>query len=725
MVMLKNKLAGRTYIKYVLSYLIIVAALMIGFIFIVRKQLSQHFNKQFYEQAKIQLDSLADYFNESIISINQVHSSLKSNIPLITSLYSKEALANYQAFLAIQQHDICSSQINGIIYMPTDTKHVTSTNHWVTYEKGVFCITMPNNQSIVFDPSSYYDSDYGQIIYLSNENTGALAYFPPTKAHAKYILFYLLDFTDLEWQMKAITSDTMPAVALVNKDNQIITGINIEQLVSHMDTLPAKADESQTYYSGSLVQTQINNDLLLISLVSDDFLSTEINIALASTYKTLLLLGAIGLILVLFSMKITYVPLHKLTQRVIPNVTASQGYIKQLDSAFTFAAEQNQSLKDKLENYRISMQKSLFDSMMDSQPSITASNIDQFFDAKSNNTIFAVRMASPAGNFSPSHIMEYLSETVPGTESCIVLKTQEDTAIFLVNYIGTEQNKKQILTELLKKLYMQENILSAISNGSHSPLDIPSLYENAMSASNHWPDIPVVDYELLPPVQTPFAYPYDILTQLSDSLKQHSFLDARKHVTDLFEIIDHVVHTKNNFPDFFIGNILIDILTTIINNMNEACIKFKNYSDLYFETLYYCRSCSYPDKNKDIKKNTYSLLDFYEQHTMEQLANALPFKQMFEASYAQPNFSISIMADHFQVSTAYMSHLIKTHLKMNFSDYLWALRLNKAKELLTTTDMTVDEISIAVGYFNTSSFRRKFKQDTGLTPSDFRNKHEK
>ena len=44
----------------------------------------------------------------------------------------------------------------------------------------------------------------------------------------------------------------------------------------------------------------------------------------------------------------------------------------------------------------------------------------------------------------------------------------------------------------------------------------------------------------------------------------------------------------------------------------------------------------------------------------------------------------------------------------------------KAKELLINTGMSIHEISIAVGYVNTSSFRRKFKQEVGITPSQFR-----
>ena len=94
--------------------------------------------------------------------------------------------------------------------------------------------------------------------------------------------------------------------------------------------------------------------------------------------------------------------------------------------------------------------------------------------------------------------------------------------------------------------------------------------------------------------------------------------------------------------------------------------------------------------------------------------------QLMENNYSDPDCSIALLADKCQVSIAYMSYLLKKELNQNFSDYLWSLRLKKAKELLKNPELSIDEISVAVGYLNSTSFRRKFKQETGLTPSRFR-----
>ena len=182
----------------------------------------------------------------------------------------------------------------------------------------------------------------------------------------------------------------------------------------------------------------------------------------------------------------------------------------------------------------------------------------------------------------------------------------------------------------------------------------------------------------------------------------------------LFELLDTASENNSSIPNFFIRCVLIDILTILSSSMNNLNVKFKSYSDLYFNTLFLCRSCSFVEKKEEIRQNILLLLSTYEN----EFENSTIQKE-----YSSPDFSISVLADTFHVSIAYMSYLFKKGFDVNFSDYLWNIRMKKAEELLSETDMNIDQISIQVGYLNTSSFRRKFKQETGLTPSQYRSKH--
>jgi transcriptional regulator GlxA family with amidase domain len=54
--------------------------------------------------------------------------------------------------------------------------------------------------------------------------------------------------------------------------------------------------------------------------------------------------------------------------------------------------------------------------------------------------------------------------------------------------------------------------------------------------------------------------------------------------------------------------------------------------------------------------------------------------------------------------------------------YLQTLRLEKAKQLLESTRMTLDSITYAVGYEDANSFRRLFRERVGLLPAAYRKK---
>ena len=59
-------------------------------------------------------------------------------------------------------------------------------------------------------------------------------------------------------------------------------------------------------------------------------------------------------------------------------------------------------------------------------------------------------------------------------------------------------------------------------------------------------------------------------------------------------------------------------------------------------------------------------------------------------------------------------------MKMNTSEFINTVRINKAKELMQTSDYTISEISYKVGYSDNAYFSKTFKRITGKTPGEFR-----
>ena len=56
----------------------------------------------------------------------------------------------------------------------------------------------------------------------------------------------------------------------------------------------------------------------------------------------------------------------------------------------------------------------------------------------------------------------------------------------------------------------------------------------------------------------------------------------------------------------------------------------------------------------------------------------------------------------------------------NFIEYLTNLRMDKAKELLLTTESSMKEICSMVGYADPNYFSRTFKKNIGVTPTEYK-----
>ena len=71
----------------------------------------------------------------------------------------------------------------------------------------------------------------------------------------------------------------------------------------------------------------------------------------------------------------------------------------------------------------------------------------------------------------------------------------------------------------------------------------------------------------------------------------------------------------------------------------------------------------------------------------------------------------------------YISRLFKEKAGIGFRKYKLKVKIDKAKELLITTDDNINEISYKIGYLNIESFITSFKKLTGCTPTEYRHKN--
>jgi two-component system, response regulator YesN len=93
-------------------------------------------------------------------------------------------------------------------------------------------------------------------------------------------------------------------------------------------------------------------------------------------------------------------------------------------------------------------------------------------------------------------------------------------------------------------------------------------------------------------------------------------------------------------------------------------------------------------------------------------------REYLENHYSE-DISLEDMAEYVNISPQYFSKLIKKTTGFNFIDWLSMLRVKKAKELLTNSNLTVKEVCFMVGYKDPNYFSRIFKKRIGITPSEY------
>lgn len=92
-------------------------------------------------------------------------------------------------------------------------------------------------------------------------------------------------------------------------------------------------------------------------------------------------------------------------------------------------------------------------------------------------------------------------------------------------------------------------------------------------------------------------------------------------------------------------------------------------------------------------------------------------------NYKRNDLSLKLLSDEMGMSMAKINMVLKENLGCSFVQYISLLRLNEVKRLLRETDDSIQVIIQSVGYFDASSFVRKFKQMEGISPGQYRSLH--
>lgn len=705
-----------TFIRYFLSYLLIFIISVFSLVSVYRKELIDVLTHQFESNVLEQMNAVVDNLDEDIKEMYTINDAIVSNVDVVLSKYNDSPSQSNNVRMELKKYIVGNSYIIASVYINKLSGRMYSYNKQYSLKyTGDDVIIHSPTQSFIFTPDQYVDASSGHIIYLESDGEYCLVYFPVNHSYFNYTSFFILDASLLSDICQSLISDTVSECIIT--DGKHVFG------TSGMKSVLSKGFINKTgivpfeNYSSLCISNAFAGGLRICALTSGQALSTSISSALYNCLPVLTLIIILGFFLVFGITNLTYKPLHKLASRMKDDSITQNDPLRILDMAMSRQKMRSIDLEEKINYYRTLIKKSVLDSIMTAsgKSSEDIHNFDYLF---APNADYAIAVLACDINFSASVSDLFSSDIDAG-----ILSRIDETVFLLISGIKnqsvTENNFESMLLEALE----HTNARFALSSVSTSVLDMPRLYSQAEKLYSYTSDekriVSWKDYDGDAPVSDTFEYPNDRISIFEEALRSCEFSFAQTTLSEVFDLLDAIPVKNDTIPDFFIRNVLIDMLSVLTICMNDAKIPFTDYENPYLETLYLCRSCAYETEKKSIRCHFADMIRIFEKKTGAVSVPPKMIELIVKENLSNPDFGITNIYDKYDISIAYMSYLFKKEIGMGFSDYVWKLRFEKACELLSEKKLSVDEVSLAVGYIHSSSFRRKFKQETGVSPTEY------
>lgn len=192
------------------------------------------------------------------------------------------------------------------------------------------------------------------------------------------------------------------------------------------------------------------------------------------------------------------------------------------------------------------------------------------------------------------------------------------------------------------------------------------------------------------------------------------------------ELRPHIIFTDIRMPGLS-GLDLIERIKNIDSNIQFVVISgYAEFSyaqrSLDLDVLGYCLK-PFDDEEIDrlLRKASERLVKIKEKEEIYETRNAsLREILKYVEEHYQHDITIQSIAKKFFLNPNYLSQLFKKELNITFTDYMTNTRINAAKRLLYTTNLSIGEIADRIGYRDYFYFIRIFKKMTSQTPGQYR-----
>lgn len=186
----------------------------------------------------------------------------------------------------------------------------------------------------------------------------------------------------------------------------------------------------------------------------------------------------------------------------------------------------------------------------------------------------------------------------------------------------------------------------------------------------------------------------------------------------LDEIFDSLRKSSDIKPKL-LSQIVTDILISINRNALEQNLNISGINH-FFPTSVVFEMKTLDDAYNYLKTGLNSFCSYIVNIRNEKETEIFNLAVNYVNEKYYEDISSKKIAVLFNCSYEYFKRLFKKYAEINFSDYLAKIRIEKAKELIMSSNVDDDIVALKVGYEDVNVFRAAFKRIEGYSLSDFR-----
>lgn len=739
----KSGLRGKLFFRYLFSYLalVLIPLIIIGIFY------SVSFNNAFRNEVFLNVDKDLGNVSSSMDSELSVFSntvmqvSISSQLENMTDEFDQEHITELRQLLS--NYNATNPFTQDIYLVLPDIGYVVTTT--TSAEFKYFTNTLLSMEGISpAEMEAFFTSQTPDIIPTSilkrsgyQEERSLLFSYPVYNDYLRQIgtLIFQVPYSRVESLIHDKLVIYHAETFVFDQDFNLLADVGAKpdttrkfSDIQHIGIQPSLERLSKEYITRS--HSSPDNGFHYITLIPRDQQSfTQITRMNSLFLLAILIAAAISGIVIVYALRINYSPLRRLQNKAgkLINSGNSRNEISDIEDALETLSGQNLYLAARLEDNASSLKNMRLQKLLtNGYDSVEDFNLD-CHELDMNLTgpnLFITTSYIHAAQVDLPEIGQIMKQFLSDTMQSYYLCPLETNKLIMVHSLSDQSLKAappfaETFAALHNRLTKIHDILLTTGVGSvvTGTTEISRSYLESSTALDYryvkgngqvieFKELHFGEYEKL-------TYPQKHFEKLRNAIHANNESSIKQCIDEIIEIID-----ENNYPLSVARGICFNLINIATNTSADT-----STGKPYLQPNLFALS------EVDTIRDLVTILKHWRMELQtvttdpkrrNETVTIAQVKEYLNEHCFECNFSIYETAEFFGMQLPKFSQYFKDQTNQNLMDYTIELRMNEASRLLLESTLDIKDIGLAVGYYNTSSFIRRFKQIQGITPGDYR-----